>query len=123
MISFVGTGGTTRYNIDDIAITGIYSSNPSNNCSPIAAIQDADNDGVADVDDAYPHDSDRAFNNFYPSANGFGTLLFEDLWPGLGDYDFNDLVLSYRINKITNAQNKLVDLKVIYTVKAAGSLY
>jgi LruC domain-containing protein len=123
MISFVGTGGTTRYNIDDIAIPGIYSSNPSNNCSPIAAIQDADNDGVADADDAYPNDSERAYNNFYPSANGFGTLLYEDLWPGMGDYDFNDLVLSYRINKVTNAQNKVTELKLTYVVKAAGSSY
>lgn len=123
IISFVGTGGTTRYNIDDIAIPGAYSSNPSNNCAPISIIQDADNDGVADDQDAYPNDSERAYNNFYPSANGFGTLLYEDLWPGMGDYDFNDLVLSYRINKVTNAQNKVVELKLIYIVKAAGSSY
>jgi LruC domain-containing protein len=123
MISFVGTGGTTRYNIDDIAIPGLYFSDPSNNCFPLSLIQDADNDGVADNEDAYPNDANRAYNNYYPSANGYGTLLFEDLWPGLGDYDFNDLVLSYRTNKVTNAQNKVVELKIVYIVRATGSSF
>lgn len=35
---------------------------------------------------------------FYPAQeNGWGTLLFEDMWPSQGDYDFNDLVVSYKI--------------------------
>ena len=25
-----------------------------------------------------------------------GTLVFEDLWPSQGDYDMNDVVLTYR---------------------------
>lgn len=31
----------------------------------------------------------------YPA--GWGTVLFEDLFPGIGDYDFNDFVASYLI--------------------------
>lgn len=31
----------------------------------------------------------------YPA--GWGTVLFEDLFPAIGDYDFNDYVLSYQV--------------------------
>ncbi|MDB9879447.1 LruC domain-containing protein [Pseudomonadales bacterium] len=33
---------------------------------------------------------------YYPSVKGFVTLAFEDLWPSVGDYDMNDLVVHYR---------------------------
>ncbi len=33
----------------------------------------------------------------YPSKNGWATLAFEDNWPLVGDYDFTDLVVNYRI--------------------------
>jgi hypothetical protein len=61
---------------------------------------DSDGDGVSDQFDDYPDDPLRAFNNFYPSEDGFGTLAFEDLWPGKGDFDFNDMVIDYSINQI-----------------------
>lgn len=32
----------------------------------------------------------------YPSATDFYTVGFEDQYPGLGDYDFNDVLVSYR---------------------------
>ena len=32
----------------------------------------------------------------YPSATGFVTLAYEDIWPSKGDYDFNDVVVQYR---------------------------
>lgn len=33
---------------------------------------------------------------YTPSANTKGTLLFEDSWPKLADFDMNDMVLNYR---------------------------
>lgn len=33
---------------------------------------------------------------YYPSALGWTTLAYEDKWPGMGDFDMNDLVLRYR---------------------------
>lgn len=33
-----------------------------------------------------------------PSAYSWGTVLFEDMFPSLGDYDFNDYVLKYQIS-------------------------
>ncbi|MBS1513129.1 MAG: LruC domain-containing protein [Bacteroidetes bacterium] len=82
---------------------------------------DIDNDGVENNDDDYPDDPAKAFNNYSPSQNGKSTLAFEDLWPSKGDYDFNDLVVDYNINRITNAQNKVVQIKAAITTKAIGA--
>jgi LruC domain-containing protein len=122
MISFLGVGGTGRSIVDDISIPGTYWANPSNNCLPQSIIVDADTDGVADADDAYPNDATRAYNNFYPAA-GFGTLMYEDLWPATGDYDFNDLVIDYRYNLVTNAANKVVEMKGQYVTRAIGASF
>lgn len=119
-ISFVGSGGTTRYNMDDFVIPGTYWADPSNSCLPLPVIQDADADGVADANDAYPNDATRAYNNWYPAA-GNGTLMYEDLWPAMGDYDFNDYVCSYRYNLVTNAANKVVEMKLKITTRAIGA--
>ncbi|MFT4520667.1 MAG: LruC domain-containing protein [Halioglobus sp.] len=35
-------------------------------------------------------------SEYYPSANDYVTLAFEDLWPSLGDYDLNDFVVYYQ---------------------------
>jgi len=82
---------------------------------------DADGDGVPDVFDDYPNDPTKAFNNWYPSQTTYSSLAFEDLWPGKGDYDFNDLVISYRFNQITNAQNKVVQVKATLITEAMGA--
>lgn len=120
MISFIGAGGNNRANADDIVIPGTYWANPSNNCLPQALIVDADNDGVQDSDDAYPNDAARAYNNVFP-ASGYSTLMFEDLWPTLGDYDFNDYVVDYKINRVTNAANNVVEIKAEFISRAAGA--
>jgi LruC domain-containing protein len=122
-ISFVGTGGTSRFNADDLHIPGFYWADPSNNCYELGALNDSDHDGVSDDSDAYPLDPTKAYNSFYPSGKSYGTLMFEDLWPGTGDYDFNDLVMNYRIVKVTNADNKLVEIKATYIVKAMGATF
>lgn len=84
---------------------------------------DTDGDGVYDVVDDYPLDPDRAFNNYYPGENLDGSFAFEDLWPSKGDYDFNDLVLLYNFNQITNGDNKVVDLVTEFTIQAVGAGY
>lgn len=121
-LSFVGSGGTTRYNMDDLVIPGTYFADPTNNCLPVQEKPDADKDGVLDTDDAYPNDATRAYNTFLPAKES-GTLLFEDAWPKNGDYDFNDLVLGYRYTLVTNANNKVVELKGQLIVKAIGANY
>jgi LruC domain-containing protein len=86
-------------------------------------VSDCDNDGIPDTQDEYPCDPERAFNSYYPSANKTATLAFEDLWPATGDYDYNDLVLAFNIQKVLNADNKVVDYKVKLKVLAVGAAY
>ncbi|MGE4569684.1 MAG: LruC domain-containing protein, partial [Bacteroidales bacterium] len=121
VIGFFGLGGSAQSVIDDISIPGLYNSDMTNNCLPLVTVVDADSDGVPDASDAYPNDPSRAFNNYFPSASGFATLLFEDLWPQKGDYDFNDLVLGYRINTVTNASDKVVNQVYTFKVRAIGA--
>jgi LruC domain-containing protein len=122
MISFMGVGGTGRCFVDDINIPGTYWADPSNNCLPQIVITDTDSDGVADADDAYPNDAFRAYDNLFPAKTN-GTLMFEDLWPSVGDYDFNDLVVGYRFNTVTNANNEIVEIKFEITPKAIGASF
>ena len=82
--------------------------------------QDRDGDGIPDADDDFPDDKDRSFSIFYPALSS-GSLAFEDLWPGKGDYDFNDLVLDYRFNTITNASNLVKEIKLDVTIRAIGA--
>jgi LruC domain-containing protein len=84
---------------------------------------DLDGDGVSDVFDDYPSDPARAFNNYFPTEGSVGTLAFEDLWPGKGDYDFNDMVIDYNFNQVTNGQNKVVEIKAKLILKAMGASY
>jgi LruC domain-containing protein len=123
MISMKGTGGNSRMAIDDIVLPGTYHAQPSNGCIPSnSGPVDTDSDGVADADDDYPNDASRAFNSYFP-AKDFGTLGFEDTWPGRGDYDMNDLVVSYRFNTVTDAKNKIVEVKATLVAKAAGASF
>jgi LruC domain-containing protein len=100
---------------------------PETSCNPgsggSTGETDTDGDGVPDVDDDYPDDPERAFNNYYPNQFDFGTLAYEDLWPGLGDYDFNDLVLNFHYKIVTNASNLIVDIIARTQVKAAGASF
>lgn len=79
---------------------------------------DMDGDGVDDINDAYPDDASKAFDNVTT-----GTLAYEDLWPSKGDYDFNDLVLGYSIDQITNAENKISEICIDLLPIAAGAQY
>ncbi len=87
----------------------------SNIPQPEYCTLDDDNDGVANCDEDYRNDPDRAFDNF-----SSGTLAFEDLWPAKGDYDFNDLVIDYLTNQVTDANNDVKDIKTTYSLKALG---
>jgi LruC domain-containing protein len=93
------------------------------NVATVGGVPDSDGDGVPDQDDQFPEDFKRAYNNYFPSEDGFGTLAFEDLWPRKGDYDFNDLVVEYHFNYITNADSQVVDVKGTFRFMAVGGTY
>ncbi len=124
------SGGSANF-INGATLTKISTTQniiPVSLCNPegnggVPPVTDTDGDGVANTLDKYPTDPTRAFDNYYPSQTGFGTLAFEDLWPGQGDYDLNDLVVDYRTKTVTNALNNIVDIKSDYYVRAAGSAF
>lgn len=80
--------------------------------------EDRDDDQIPDTRDDYPDDPDKAFNNFYN-----GSLAYEDLWPGKGDYDFNDIVIDYDLNQITNAGNKVTSISGDFVLRATGATF
>jgi len=82
---------------------------------------DSDGDGIMDENDDFPTDPLLAHANYYP-ASGTGTLVFEDLWPGKGDFDFNDLVLGYRFTILTDASDNVVKVLGKFTGRANGAL-
>ncbi|MFY7887246.1 MAG: LruC domain-containing protein, partial [Dolichospermum sp.] len=111
------------YEYNSSGATILYSTSTKYSTCTTTSQPDADGDGVADADDEYPNDVNKAFNNLYPSAS-YATLMFEDLWPGKGDYDFNDLVLNYQYNTVTNASNQVVEVRYNFVTRAVGgSLY
>jgi len=88
---------------------------------PMDTYVDTDDDGINDVFDDYPEDPDLAFNNYTYGPSGLGTLAFEDLWPDVGDYDFNDMVVDYNYNQITQAGNRVKKVEMSFTLKALGA--
>lgn len=116
-----GSGSTaydaTASHYDGTIISATYNTDVS-----YALSIDSDGDGVPNSYDDYPNDPTRAYNNYFPSG-GYGSLAFEDLWPNQGDYDFNDLVVNYQFNTVTNAQNKLVECDATFILRAAGASF
>jgi LruC domain-containing protein len=105
----------------DLYIAG-NACNPGNGSAPVT---DTDNDGLADNIDDYPADPTKAFDN-YVVAGGHdagATIIFEDMWPKKGDYDLNDIVMSYQLKVITNASNKVVEVTGVYTLTARGGIF
>lgn len=46
----------------------------------------------------YAEHSDNTMTAKYqPRKDQYGTIMFEDMWPEIGDYDFNDYVVNYNI--------------------------
>ena len=106
-------GGATQSCSLNIPITAC---NPEGNG---AITYDSDMDGVIDASDCYPSDPNKAFCNTVPT----GTLAFEDQWPFTGDYDMNDVVVTYNYNVITNASNNVVRVEATYVLRATGGSF
>ncbi|HYG17245.1 MAG TPA: LruC domain-containing protein [Bacteroidia bacterium] len=100
---------------------------PTGTCNPegfgALVIADADGDGIADLLDDYPYDYNRAFTQFYPCATTCSNICFEDLWPTMGDFDFNDLIIAFNVTKVFNAVNNVVDYKVKMKPRCLGAGY
>jgi LruC domain-containing protein len=83
---------------------------------------DRDGDAVLDWEDNYPDNPNQAFDDFFPAKDKPGTLAFEESWPSQEDYDFNDMIIDYQINRISNSNNKVVEIMLIFQVRAIGGI-
>lgn len=59
---------------------------------------------------------------YYPS-NGWGTVLFEDNWPEMGDYDMNDFAVWYKIQQYITGPNETYAIMISVTMTAMGGSY
>ena len=59
----------------------------------------------------------------YPGEGSFVSLAYEDNWPHQGDYDMNDVVLSFQTKKYVNASNAVVRYVMSGKLLAVGASY
>ena len=59
---------------------------------------------------------------YYPSADGWVTLAYEDQWPASDDYDMNDVVMSYRTVEVIQ-DGQIVRIDILGELQALGGTY
>ena len=84
-------------------------------------IGDTDGDGAPDNSDDFIDDPDIAFVSSIPGEGVYGTLAFEDRWPSTGDYDMNDLVVSYNVQEFRNSSNLVIKSRARFILRAMGA--
>ena len=60
---------------------------------------------------------------YYPSCDNYATLAFEDNWPYLGDFDFNDLALDYNVDVKTNSNGMVISATYTLIPRGVGAGY
>ena len=89
----------------------------------LSLLVDTDNDGVADESDISPEDASIASVTYIPAQNSYSTFAFEDMWPYLGDFDFNDLIIAHNAVVYTNTNNKVTKITYQINVEAVGATF
>lgn len=59
----------------------------------------------------------------YPGSNSFVSLAYEDNWPYQGDYDMNDVVVSFQTKKYVDSSNNAVRYVMSGKLLAVGASY
>lgn len=85
--------------------------------------KDTDGDGVKDDADLEPDNPLISQAIYIPALDSYNTIGFEDTWPNNGDYDFNDLVVAFNLNKYMNKANKLRKVETHFKLQAIGAGY
>jgi LruC domain-containing protein len=131
-IQYCGTAdinaNRTHFTYGAVQACGLYipkdECNTIGSAAPVPPKPDTDGDGIIDEQDDYPTDKTKAFNNYSTNYdNGGSTVAFEDSWPSQGDYDLNDIVLTYKHLVITNATNIVVRVEGQWNLVASGGDY
>lgn len=117
--TFIGVDDSSYYIAKDQCNDEGYGSSNPNLSKP-----DTDGDGVIDEEDDFPTDPTKAFIHYSVNYHkGGSSIAFEDNWPNKGDYDLNDIVITYRYKVISNAANKVVRLEADYKLLATGGSF
>ncbi len=123
---FKRTEGGCDHDFNDVLMAiHVTPESAISNLSSLAALTastspDTDGDGIKDTADEFPNDATRAFSRYYPGSSSWGTLAYEDLWPALGDYDLNDVVVRYRSREILNPARAVTALEMDLRLDARG---
>lgn len=81
---------------------------------------DPDGDGCAGLQDYFPEDPLRCTTTRTP-ATGYDSVVFEDLYPAIGDKDYNDAVVQTTIEIVKNAANQVKEIVGTYHLVARGA--
>ncbi|WP_432459623.1 LruC domain-containing protein [Agarivorans sp. QJM3NY_25] len=61
--------------------------------------------------------------SYYPSADGYATVAFEDNWPAAGDYDLNDLVVNLQTKVLSFNNAEVARIELQGEVRAVGASF
>ena len=114
------TGGRGDNDFNDLVfyalVNPVESVGNLDNFTEIKRAVDTDGDGVIDSEDHFPNDA-----RYSTLEKQSGTIAYEDMWPKLGDYDFNDWVVSYTYYIYGNSQNRVPRIDMEFTPLASGA--
>jgi LruC domain-containing protein len=85
--------------------------------------KDQDGDSVPDVIDENPEKPTLLSSVHYPGEGIYWTYAFEDNWPYMADYDFNDLVIYYNYQLYVNANDQIESFNYSLQVEAIGAAF
>ncbi len=84
---------------------------------------DTDGDGCCDNDDLFPNDPTKCDVQYIPGENVYGSYAWEDLWPMMGDFDFNDKVVDRNTVLVLDPAGEVTEVTHKFVVKAGGADY
>ncbi len=84
---------------------------------------DSDGDGVPDELDDFPDDPAYVLDNVYPPAGDYFTMAFEDLFPSVGDGDYNDFVAGGKMHERLDPENRVAYIEGAFVMVARGAGY
>jgi LruC domain-containing protein len=93
----------------------------ANPCQPEAT--DQDNDTVDNEVDAQPADPNVSTKLYIPAKDEFSTFAFEDMWPHMGDFDFNDLVVGHNSVVYMDADHMVSKVDYQLAIVAIGASF
>lgn len=61
--------------------------------------------------------------NYFPSADTYYFVAYEDSFPATGDYDFNDAIIAYQVKLGMNSDNLVAKIEGTAYLMAKGAVY